>query len=71
MIDDKVKQTFKEAYTIADAMAATGGFLEILDIIVLILIGGMQESMFNNSLVKRIFKIHSPEKKKTSNKNLP
>ena len=52
-------------------MAATGGFLEILDIIVLILIGGMQESMFNNSLVKRIFKIHSPEKKKTSNKNLP
>ncbi len=73
MIDDRVQIIEKEAYTIADAMSATGGFLEILDIIVLMLIGGIQENMFNTSLVKRIFKINNPEqasKNKKANKGL-
>lgn len=41
MLDEKVKQTKKEVYTVANALSGTGGFLKILDIIVLIILGGL------------------------------
>ena len=46
MIDDKVKQTTREFYTIADALASTGGFLGLIDIIIMLLIGGLQKRYF-------------------------
>ena len=45
-LDDNVKTTNREAYTLADSLSATGGFLEIINIISFILIGGKQKNLF-------------------------
>lgn len=41
LLDDKSEVIEREVYTIADAFAATGGFLEIIVIAVSFLIGGI------------------------------
>ncbi len=46
MIDSNVNIITREVYTIADALASTGGFIGLIDIIVLVLIGWLQERYF-------------------------
>ncbi len=61
MLDDRVMQNLKETYTVANALSGTGGFVKILDIIVLILIGGLQRKKFINSVIKNIYKDEKTE----------
>lgn len=42
-------------FTISDALSSTGGFLGLIDIVVVLLIGRMQETLFNKSIIKAFF----------------
>ncbi len=55
LIDEKVKIVSREVYTFTDALSATGGFLGLIDIIIVIMIGRIQESMFLKSIIKLLF----------------
>ncbi|CDW78033.1 UNKNOWN [Stylonychia lemnae] len=51
-LDENIKQTIRETYTIADALSSTGGFLEIIHLIAIILIGGIQQKLYYFSIIK-------------------
>lgn len=54
-MDENVQTIQREVYTVTDALSATGGFLEIIAIIVTFLIGGLQETLFKLSIVRKLY----------------
>eukprot|EP00347_Sterkiella_histriomuscorum_P003157 403365373 len=56
-MDDVVKTTQREAYTIADALSATGGFLEILRMFGTLMVGWINFNLFFQSIIKKFFTI--------------
>lgn len=64
LIDEKVTKTTREVYTVLDALSSTGGFLEILSIIAMTILGSLQEKLFYSSIISKLFREEVPEEKR-------
>ena len=54
-LDQEAIQTQRSVYTIADAMAQTGGFLGIIQIVFALLVSRIQENLYFQAIIKEIF----------------
>eukprot|EP00347_Sterkiella_histriomuscorum_P003054 403365765 len=54
LLDETVSTTEREVYTISDALAATGGFLEIIRIIAATIVGGIQAQLYYQSIISKL-----------------
>ncbi|CDW85325.1 UNKNOWN [Stylonychia lemnae] len=67
-LDENIKQTIRQTYTISDALSNTGGFMEIIRLFAILLIGGIQSRLYYFSIIKDLL-IHQ-ENDTTQNKNV-
>jgi len=65
-MDDTVKTVTRTAFTFLDALKNTGGFMSVLFVIILNLIGYLQKTIYFTSLVRSLFKYQLASKKDLS-----
>ncbi|CDW77493.1 UNKNOWN [Stylonychia lemnae] len=53
-LDENFKQTIRETYTLADALSNTGGFMQIVNIIAMFLVSGIQNKLYYFSIIKEL-----------------
>lgn len=46
LLDENVKTIVRETYTISDVMASTGGFIEMISLTIIFLIGSFQSCLY-------------------------
>eukprot|EP00347_Sterkiella_histriomuscorum_P007946 403346959 len=57
LLDEQVNMIQREVYTLSDALSVTGGFLEIIHILIGVLIAKFQQNMFYQRIIKDMYMI--------------